>query len=103
MSPPPFVLPPDGPGARVRALLAGAGRQRVAVALLALAALAGGGLVWARATPQPTGAAAADGATAAPGQTLPRAAPDTSAPGGPSDDAGFRVYARDETRAVRAT
>ncbi len=37
--PPPFVLPPDGPGSRVRALLADAGRQRVAVALLALAAL----------------------------------------------------------------
>jgi hypothetical protein len=49
--PPPFVLPPDGPWSRVRALLAGAGRQRVAVALLALAALVGGGLVWARATP----------------------------------------------------
>lgn len=94
MSPPPFVLPPDGPGARVRALLAGAGRQRVAVALLALAALAGGGLVWARATPQPTGAAAADGATAAPGQTLPRAAPDTSAPGGPSDEVAVHVAGR---------
>ena len=94
MSPPPFVLPPDGPGARVRALLAGAGRQRVAVALLALAALAGGGLVWARATPQPTGATAADGASAAPGQTLPRAAPDTSAPGGPSDEVAVHVAGR---------
>ena len=38
--PPPFVLPPDGPGSRVRALFAGAGRQRVAVGLLALLALA---------------------------------------------------------------
>ena len=41
--PPPFVLPPEGRGARVRAVLAGAGRQRVAVALLALAALLGAG------------------------------------------------------------
>ena len=41
--PPPFVLPPGGRGAQVRALLAGAGRQRVAVALLALAALLAAG------------------------------------------------------------
>jgi hypothetical protein len=56
--PPPFVLPPNGPGARVRALLAGAGRQRVAVAVVALAALVAAGAVWARATPRLTGAAA---------------------------------------------
>ena len=51
--PPPFALLPDGLGSRVRALLAGAGRQRVAIGLLALAALAGGGFVWARAHPTP--------------------------------------------------
>jgi hypothetical protein len=54
--PPPFVLPPEGRGSRVRAVLAGAGRQRVAVTLLALAALLGAGIVWSRATPRLTGA-----------------------------------------------
>ena len=45
--PPPFVLPPDGPRSRVRAVLAGAGRQRVAVAVLEamLAPYRGGGLL----------------------------------------------------------
>jgi competence protein ComEA len=73
--PPPFVLPPDGRGARFRALLAGAGRQRGAVAVLALAALLGAGVVWARATPRLAGLPAghADAAAAAAAQTLPRA------------------------------
>jgi competence protein ComEA len=92
--PPPFVLPPGGPGTRVRALLAGAGRQRVAVALLVLVGLAGAGAVWARATPR-LAESAGDGAPA--DQTLPRATPepggaaDPSAPGaapGPSGAAG---------------
>jgi competence protein ComEA len=71
-APPPFVLPPDGARARLGALLAGAGRQRTAVAVLALVAVLGAGAVWARAAPRP--GAPADGpgaATAAP--TLPRA------------------------------
>ena len=85
--PPPFLLP-QRPWSRVGALLAGAGRQRVAVALLALAALVGGGLVWARATPDLTGPAAGEGAVAPPDQTLPRAAPDTSAPAGSSASVG---------------
>jgi competence protein ComEA len=80
-SPPPFVLPPGGPGTRVRALLAGAGRQRVAVALLVLVALVGAGAVWVRAAPRPAGGAG-EGAPA--DQTLPRAAPDPSAPGAAS-------------------
>jgi competence protein ComEA len=84
--PPPFVLPPDGPRARVRAVLAGAGRQRVAVALLVLLALVGAGVVWARATPRPAGAPSGQDAAAPADQTLPRAAPDTSA--GPSGAAG---------------
>jgi competence protein ComEA len=71
--PPPFVLPPGGPGTRVRALLAGAGRQRVAVALLALVALAGAGAVWVRAVPRLAGDT---GAAAPADQTLPRAAPE---------------------------
>ena len=77
--PPPFLLPPDGPGSRVRALLAGAGRQWVAVALLALVALAGSLAVWARATPRLAGAPAGREAVAPADQTLPRAGPDTSA------------------------
>jgi competence protein ComEA len=70
-APPPFVLPPDGIRARLGALLAGAGRQRAAVAVLALAAVLGAGAVWARAAPR-LGAPAGDpGAAVA--QTLPRA------------------------------
>ena len=80
--PPPFVLPPDGPRARVRAVLAGAGRQRVAVALLVLLALVGAGVVWARATPRPAGPPGSQDAAAPADQTLPRAAPDTWAGAG---------------------
>jgi competence protein ComEA len=102
--PPPFLLP-RRPWSRVGALLAGAGRQRVAVAVLALAALLIAGFVWIRAAPglvgvddrggegeagaaaltdsstaaAGPGAAAGSGAAVGPGQTLPRAAPDTSA------------------------
>jgi competence protein ComEA len=97
--PPPFLLP-QRPWSRVGALLAGAGRQRVAVALLALAALLVAGFVWVRATPQllgstdPEGGGAAEASAptdqstgpgaAGPGQTLPRAAADPSAGSGPS-------------------
>jgi competence protein ComEA len=70
--PPPFVLPPDGVRARLGALLAGAGRQRTAVAVLALAAVLGAGVVWLRAAPRLTGAAEGPGAATA-AQTLPRA------------------------------
>ena len=94
MSQPPFVLPPDGPGSRVRALLAGAGRQRVAVALLALAALLGAGFVWARATPHLAGATTGQDRVAPPDQTLPRAAPDTSAPAALSDEVAVHVAGR---------
>jgi hypothetical protein len=73
--PPPFVLPPDGPASRVRALLAGAGRQRVAVALLALGALLAAGVVWARATPHLAGPSTGQDAGGSPAQTLPRVAP----------------------------
>jgi competence protein ComEA len=97
--PPPFLLP-QRPWSRVGALMAGAGRQRVAVVLLALAALLVAGVVWIRATPHLSGGgeaaasalsdqstgqgAAGSGATGGEGaagadQTLPRAAPDTSA------------------------
>jgi competence protein ComEA len=100
--PPPFVLPPDGPGSRVRAVLAGASRQRIAVAVLALVALAGAGVVWARATPRLAGPPAeqeatgpADqGATGPADQTLPRAAPETSTAAGPSDRVAVHVAGR---------
>jgi competence protein ComEA len=113
--PPPFLLPPNGPGSRVRALLAGAGRQRVAVALLALAALLLAGFVWVRATPRLTGAptapdaaesqradasdpspgasnpASGQGGAAPPGQPLPRATPDTSTAAGSSAQLAVHV------------
>jgi competence protein ComEA len=92
--PPPFVLPPDGPRSRVRAALAGAGRQRVAVAVLALAALVGAGVVWVRATPRPAGPPTGQEAAAPADQTLPRAAPDTSAAAGPSDRVAVHVAGR---------
>jgi competence protein ComEA len=92
--PPPFVLPPDRPGARVRAVLGGAGRQRVAVALLALAALVGAGIVWVRATPRPDGAPVGRDAAAPADQTLPRAEPDTSQATGPGDRVAVHVAGR---------
>src|ERR671913_1275177 len=92
--PPPFVLPPDGLGSRVRAMLAGAARQRVAVALLTLAALVGGGLVWAGAAPRPAGPTAGPEAVAPADQTLPRAAPDTSATPASSGQVAVHVAGR---------
>jgi competence protein ComEA len=92
--PPPFVLPPEGGGARVRALLAGAGRQRVAVALLALAAVAGAGIVWARATPRLAGGPAGQGPVAPADQTLPRAAPASPPETGPRDRVAVHVAGR---------
>jgi competence protein ComEA len=80
--PPPFVLPPDGPRARVRAVLAGAGRQRVAVALLVLLALVGAGVVWARATPRLAGAPGGQDAAG------PSAGTGPTAGAGPSGAAG---------------
>jgi competence protein ComEA len=99
MSQPPFVLPPDGPGSRVRAVLTGAGRQRVAVALLALAALVAAGVVWARAVPRVAGAPTGQDTVAPSDQTLPRAEPDppagTASPSagtaGPSDRVAVHV------------
>jgi competence protein ComEA len=90
---PPFVLPPDDRRARVRAVLAGAGRQRVAVAVLALGALFAAGVVWARATPRLTGPPAA-GEPAPAAQTLPRAAPDEPAPADPSGRVAVHVAGR---------
>jgi competence protein ComEA len=114
--PPPFLLP-ERPGPGWCALLAGAGRQRVAVALLALAALLVAGVRLGSGHAHPGGwrepargsagrpghwqgapgsrpAESGDGVRA--GQTLPRAAPDTSA--GSSDPSGFGGRARRRPR-----
>jgi competence protein ComEA len=82
-APPPFVLPPDGWRARLGALLAGAARQRTAVALLALATLLGAGAVWLRAAPRPAGPLDGPGGAVAAqaAQTLPRAVPAEQATG----------------------
>ena len=107
--PPPFLLP-QRRWSRVSALLAGAGRQRVAVALLALAAVLVAGSVWIRATPgvgpgegsataagpaDPDGGAgdpsAGQGVGAGSDQALPRAAPDTSAGPGSMDRVAVHV------------
>ena len=118
--PPPFLLP-QRPWSRVSALLAGAGRQRIAVALLALAALLIAGFVWIRAAPHLGGggeagasaltdpstgqsAAAGSGGAAGPGaagsgagQTLPRAAPDSSA-GSPDPSGRVAVHVAGHVR-----
>jgi competence protein ComEA len=97
--PPPFLLS-QRRWSRVSALLAGAGRQRIAVAVLALAALLVAGFVWVRAAPHPgggreaaatladastgQGAAAGSSPGGGPGQALPRAAPESSTGSDPS-------------------
>ena len=109
--PPPFLLP-QRRWSRVSALLAGAGRQRVAVAFLALAAVLVAGFVWIRATPRLVGPgegsataagpadpdagagdpSAGQGVNAGSAQALPRAAPDTSAgSSGPTDRVAVHV------------
>lgn len=79
---PPFVLPADSWRTRLAGLLAGAGRQGAAVALVVLLALGGAGVLWLRGGAQPAGAAAPDPAGgSAPaggggaGGTLPAVAP----------------------------
>ena len=114
--PPPFLLP-QRPWSRVGALLAGAGRQRVAVVLLALAALVVAGVVWVRATPNAgggeetgvpgltdratgqgaAGSGAGGGVGAGADQTLPRAAPDTSA-GSPGQSGRLAVHVAGHVR-----
>jgi competence protein ComEA len=99
--PPPFLLPPEGPRARVRAVLAGAGRQRVAVALLALAALVAAGVVWARATPRLDGSTAGQDAAAPADQTLPLVAPTTAMPGAAASSGSSDLVAVHVTGRVR--
>ena len=94
-APPPFVMPPDGVRARLGALLAGAGRQRTAVAVLALAAVLGAGAVWARAAPR------ADRDPAATGRVAVHVAGRVRRPGLVRLPAGSRVL--DAVRAAGGT
>jgi competence protein ComEA len=81
-SPPPFVLPPDSWRARVRALLAGPGRQGRALAVVAILALVLAGAVWLRAQPRPVPADPPGGLDG-----LPRLGPGTSGPPAPAGQA----------------
>jgi len=88
-------MPPDGVRARLGALLAGAGRQRTAVAVLALAAVLGAGAVWARAAPR------ADRDPAATGRVAVHVAGRVRRPGLVRLPAGSRVL--DAVRAAGGT
>jgi competence protein ComEA len=95
---PPFVLPPDSWRTRLAGLLAGAGRQGAAVAVIALVALAGAGAMWVRATARPAGPFAGTGGpgpglagpaehagpTGPAGGTLPSVAPGAGLGAGPA-------------------
>jgi competence protein ComEA len=78
-TPPSFVLPPDRLSARLRdhagRLLAGAGRQRVVLAIVALVALACAAVIWFRGTPRPIDPTVAGAQASA---AVPVAAPVTS-------------------------
>jgi competence protein ComEA len=74
---PPFVLP-ETRRDRLASLLAGAGRQRAAVAVLVLAALLGAGVVWLRAAPRLDAPAGPEEAVAA-AKPLPRVQPEAPA------------------------
>jgi competence protein ComEA len=82
-APPPFVLPAESWRTRLAGLLAGAGRQSAAVALVVLLALGAAGVLWLRGGAQPAGAAAPAGGSGAPaagpGATLPAVPPGGSA------------------------
>ena len=90
-SPPPFVLGSTGWRARLERLLDGVARQRVAIAMLAILALAAAGALWYSAQPRaadpppdpPPAAAPADAAGTV---VLPRA--DAAGPGGPAAGTG---------------
>jgi competence protein ComEA len=74
--PPPFVLPEASWRARLTGMLAGAGRQTVAVGLVVLVALAAAAVLWLRGTASPAGAAGPDpgGGTAPAGSGHPEGA-----------------------------
>jgi len=81
-TPPSFVLPPDRLTARLRdhagRLLAGVGRQRVVLAIVALVALACAAVIWFRGTPRPIDPTMAGAQASA---AVPVAAPVSSSDG----------------------
>ncbi len=88
-APPPFVLPAESWRARLAGLLAGAGRQGAAVALVVLVALGGAAVLWLRGDARPAGVAVAAGGAApadggGSGGTLPTVAPGGTATAGPA-------------------
>src|SRR6266542_5583128 len=82
-SPSPFVVEPAGWRARFERLLDGVARQRIAVAVVAVLALAAAGALWLNAQPRaadpPPSAASGSGGA---GLVLPRAGADGAAQGG---------------------
>jgi len=82
-SPSPFVVEPAGWRARFERLLDGVARQRIAVAVVAVLALAAAGTLWLNAQPRaadpPPSAASGSGGA---GLVLPRAGADGAAQGG---------------------
>ncbi|HEX6678453.1 MAG TPA: ComEA family DNA-binding protein [Actinomycetes bacterium] len=88
-APPPFVLPAEPWRTRLAGLLAGAGRQGAAVALVVLFALGGAAVLWLRGDAKPAGVAVAAGGAApadggGSGATLPTVAPGGTAAAGPA-------------------
>src|SRR5262245_26286709 len=70
-SPPPFVLPETSWRARLTGMLAGAGRQSVAVGLVALVALAAAAGLWLRGTASPASTGGPVDAASPGGGTVP--------------------------------
>ena len=71
-SPPPFILQPDGWRGRLERLLGDVGRQRLAIAVIALVALAAGVLLRLNAVPRATDPPTSAPLTGASAQSLPR-------------------------------
>jgi competence protein ComEA len=96
-SPPPFILQPDGWRGRLERLLGDVGRQRLAIAVIALVALTAGVLLRLNAVPRVTDPPTAP-LTGASAQSLPRVSAGTGGSGagasaatGPTTPAGGEV------------
>ncbi len=92
-SPPPFVLQPDGWRGRLERLLGGVGRQRLAIAVLALLALAAAGLLRMHAAPHAADPPAANTVSEGSAPALPRVSAGVDhgvslTPGGPATGTG---------------
>ena len=87
-SPPPFILQPEGWRGRLERLLGDVGRQRLAIAIIALVALAAGALVRLNAVPHPTDPPATSSPSGGGVQSLPRVSGGGAAPGGAAAPGG---------------